>query len=213
MGMKKCSVMFLVSMGILLCAVKPAAADVSNVAAGKKVTLSGTFFTNGWAGASVPADEQERANTLVDGAFLPRSSEWDGYTVWWGAHPENYITIDLGGQFNIESFAVQADDNDAYMLDYWNGDNWARAWDINVAGGWGMQTRPNPANDAERYTLTETINTNALKLYWNPAAGDGLCSISEIQAYGLVAPEPMSATLIVLGSAVLGLSRFRRKTA
>ena len=69
--------------------------------------------------------------------------------------------MDLGNTVEIESFVVQTDDNDAYELYYWDFgiSNWQLAWDVPNydivpdPSNWGMQTRPNPADDTQRYML------------------------------------------------------------
>ena len=86
------------------------------------------------------------------------------------------------------------DDNDAYKLYYWDisSSSWQLVWDVpnyDVVpdpANWGMQTRPNPDDDTERYMLASPIVTNALKFEGNMAdTGDKLFSVSEIQAYGV----------------------------
>lgn len=188
-------------------------ATTYNVAEGKSVALSGTFFTDGWGGGLVVA-----ADTIVDGIFLPRGNQWDQGAVWWDdtSSSGNTLVIDLGSDFIIESFVVQADDNDGYKLEYWNlmTSSWTTAWDVpnyDVYGA-GMQTRPNPADNDERYLIMPTsITTNALRFSGNPADGDRLFSVSEIQAYGAPVPEP--ATMLLFGTGIAGLvgSRLKRK--
>lgn len=195
-----------------------AQAEDVNVAEGKEVTLNGTFFLKHRFGpAVIPSDPQERADTLTDGVFLSRSTSAFSGTVWWDAvepvSVNNYITIDLGASYTLESLVIQADDNDAYYLDYWDGDSWERLWAVPNYNnyGWGMQTRPDPAHDIVRYDLSESVTTSMLKFTGNLASGDKLFSVSEIQAYGTVTPEPVSSVLFFIGSAFLGWRTSRRK--
>lgn len=162
----------------------------TNIALGAPVSLEGApFFTDGWGGGTVVAPE-----TIVDGVFLPRSHQWDQGAVWWDGHDgeARSMTIDLGGVFQIDSLIVQVDDNDAYTVYYRavNGGSWVIAWDVpnydvlDGVGLWGMQTRPNPADDTERFDLPAPIVTNALKIEGDAADSDLLFAVSEVQAFG-----------------------------
>ncbi len=158
----------------------------TNVALNSTVSLHGApFFVGGWGGGwFVPPA------TVVDGVFAPRSNQWDRGPVWWDSRDRQArsIEMDLDGTFNIESLVIQADDNDAYRIYYWdlNTSSWQLLWGVPNynAWGWGMQTRPNPANNAQRYSLAIPVVTNALKFEGNLNSGDRLFSVSEIQAFG-----------------------------
>ena len=166
-------------------------ADVTNVALDKPVTLNGIFFTGGWGGGSIVS-----ADTVVDGIFFTRGQQWDLGPVWWDSSGDNTgqsIVIDLEGVYVIESLIIQADDNDAYKLYYWDigSSDWVLAWDVPNydtvpdPSNWGMQTRPNPDDDTERYMLVSSIITSALKIEGNMSdTGDSLFSVSEVQAFG-----------------------------
>jgi hypothetical protein len=166
----------------MLASVPLSAGGIRNVALDAEITLNGApFFENGWGGGLV-VDEQ----TLVDGVFLPRGTRWDQGSVWWDGRDglNRWITIELGDTFVIDSFVVQADDNDTYFLFYWDLDaeTWQVAWIVFPIFAEGIGTRPNPADDSERYVLPEPIVTNALRLEgWT--GSDLLFSVSEIQAF------------------------------
>lgn len=178
--------------------VVPASAD-TNVAFGKPVTLSGSF--GGGGGGSV-----------VDGTFLPEGTQWQSGTVWWnGLSPAVYI--DLGGACSINSLVVQADDNDAYTLYYRivGTTTYGVAWNVpdRDAWGYGMQTRPNPYDNNERYNLVTPIVTDSLMFV--AASGDNSYSVSEIQAYGSAVPIP--GALLLFAPGLAGLAVLRRKFA
>jgi len=127
---------------------------------------------------------------------------------WWDDRDgiANHVVIDLSGTFTIESFIIQADDNDAYLLEYWDIANsaWQTAWDVPTRYNWGMQTRPNVNDDLARYVLGSTITTDTLRFSGNLSRGDRYFSVSEIQAFGYAASVPEPAMLVLLGAGFLG---------
>lgn len=163
-----------------------ARADTTNVVLGADVTLNGdSFFTNGWGGG-LTVD----AGTVTDGFFYPRSTQWDQGPVWWDSTDlaDRWVEIDLVDSYRIESLIVQADDNDAYELYYWDEDAsaWSLAWNVpNYDSlGWGMQTRPNPDDDTAAFGLAAPIVTTKFKFQGNMSDSDRLFAVAEIQAFG-----------------------------
>jgi hypothetical protein len=158
-----------------------------NVAQGKTVNLVGAdfFFP---VGNGMVVDKQ----TVVDGVFLPASSDWNQGPVWWLNWECNddgdpcTIEIDLEGTFWIDSFTFQGD-SDTYFLEYWNlqQNDWQLAWEVPSTGGF-VQTRPNLSDNTESFLLQVPFVTNRLRV--RVALGypgsDGWNAVSEVQAFG-----------------------------
>ena len=186
-----------------------ASAALINVALGKTVTLNGSFGSN-----------PGLAQSLTDGVYRPKNTQWQDGTVWWVdfISPNNTVDVDLAGTFSISALNVQADDNDAYVLQYkdTNG-NWNLAWAIPNFDfePFGMQTRPNAFDDTQLFFLNSPIVATALRFFGNANDGDRLFSVAEIQAYGEeVAPVPAPASaLILLAAAVPFALRTVRRSA
>jgi hypothetical protein len=194
----------------------PAIAD--NVALNKSVTLSDLFYNlPPWTGT--PADK----STIVDGVYLTEGNDWALNTVYWSPYNTGYgvptgpqyIVIDLLGSYTITGFSVQADDNDRYLLSYWDSSNWVPIWTVPSdmgpgsvdLGGSGMQTRS--------VTLGSPIVTTILRFEGVFSDGqvfsDNWFAVSEIQAYGPSTAVPEPATMLLLGSGLIGLAGYGRK--
>lgn len=133
--------------------------------------------------------------TLTDGVFLARGNEWTMGTVNW-TEVDTTLEIDLQGTFELFGAIVQADDNDGYQLEYHNtvSDTWELLWDLPNfdAFGNGMQTRPNPENDAEIFVFNTPVVTDKVRV--KGGDGDSLYALSEVQVFTRV-PAPGAAML------------------
>jgi len=183
--MKRLSIVFLAM-------VAASFSEAFNVAYGKMVTSTGTAVH----GADL--------STLTDGIYRPRGTPWQNGTIWWNGTGA-LLEIDLGAVYGIYAMNLQADDNDAYAVDYWDGTGWVVAWNVpnydNM--GAGMQTRPDVHNDDAVYTLDSVVTTDRLRV--RAVSGDSSYSVSELRADAV--PDPTSLAVLALGA---WLARRRR---
>jgi hypothetical protein len=110
----------------------------------------------------------------------------------------DYI-INLDQTFTFNRFVVQADDNDTYRLEFWDGAAWQTAWDIPAVPSFGLRTRDSG--------LVGEITTNALR--FTATGGDNYYGVSEIQAFSV--PEPATWTLMISGFGLAGAALRRRQ--
>ncbi len=198
-----------------------AMATETNVALGKPVTLVGTFGVlrpgSSWPDANTyPV---AAASTITDGIFRPDQTEWQDGTVWWDTQaldpngapvsPQS-IVVDLQGSFNVNGLILQGDDNDDYLVYGLDSTNtWQLLWNTGQPGGYGMRTRPNPADNSQIFGIAPT-DISALMITGGPNS-DLYYSVAEVQAF-VATPEPGSISLALFGlPAVVAALRRRKK--
>lgn len=216
---KKVLILFLALMGAPLFA-----GPLFNVAFNKDVVLEpeGSFFVGGWDDRTPPGAVSE-PGVIVDGVFLPENYRWDqSGSVWWDQTPaydqDQAIYIDLGKTVQIEKLIAQVDNNDGYIISYWNQDldAWETAWYIDKTNfgdnrDWGLLTRPVPYNQSQMHVLDSPIVTNALRIQGDVNNSDQLFAVSEIQAFGVVVPAPGSLMMAFLGISLAGYLKHRKQ--
>ena len=168
----------------LLVAVAPLA-GAANVAAGANVTTTGAGFglSNGWGAGTLAAP-----STVVDGAFVADSTQWNLGTVYWqgdSADTADTITIRLAGAATVTSLLLQGDNNDIYSVSYEDlGGTWHALATFSPHGtvaapdtltvGWGMMKAGRPVTVwYDSRDPGEFVFEQDSAGWWTPALGLG----------------------------------------
>ncbi len=154
-----------------------------------------------WGPGSTPS----ALGAPVDGVFAPETQQWNNGSYWWDEDPSVnpstpvHYTIQLDGVFTLDHFIMQADDNDTYRVEWWDGAAWQIAWDVPAIPSFGLVTRDSG--------VFAPISTDRLRL--TATSGDNYYAISEFEAFAV--PEPGSLSLALLALGLAGLGSARRK--
>lgn len=156
-----------------------------------------------WGPGSTPAQPSH----LIDGVFMPENTQWNNGSLWWDEDPTVNpgpisMSIILDGTYTINRFVMQADDNDSYRIEWWDGGNWQLAWDVAAVFTFGLVTR-------DSGVLGTAITTDRLRL--TATGGDNYYAISEVQAFTAQVPEPGTWALVALALLGLGSQQARRR--
>lgn len=154
-----------------------------------------------WGPGSTPSN----AAAPVDGTPAAEGTQWNNGSFWWDQDPsvnpsQVSWTLQLNSSFAINRLVVQADNNDTYRVEYWDGAAWATIFDLNAVAGFGLTTRDSGlfapiVTDRFRFTAT---------------GGDDYYSLGQFAAFAEV-PEPGTLALLSLGFAGLALTRRRKQ--
>jgi hypothetical protein len=158
-------------------------------------------------------------SVVTDGVFTPEATSYGSSTahneaIEWGGATSGSISnsgvtatglvleIDLGANFTIDGAMVQADDNDSYLLQYFDETNstWQPLYNVPaVSVGYGLRTRPN--GDQTTFEPVGPVVTDAVR--FSAVSGDGGYAVSEIELDGAAvtssAPDTAATAVLLLG--------------
>ena len=141
----------------------------------------------------------------VDGTRQPEGTQWNNGSFWWDQDSSvnsNQVTweLQLNKKFSINQLKIQADDNDSYLVEYWNGSGWQSIFNVPAVFSFGLVTR-----DSGTFG---TIHTDRFR--FTATGGDNYYALSQFEAYGAV-PEPASWAMLIAGFGLVGAMSRRRR--
>lgn len=196
--------------GLLACAATiastaPASALV-NILPSNTINITGdpnhgVLHDANWSSGNTPST----VFAPIDGSKPADGTQWNNGSYWWDAvvtGASSYWTITLDKAYDFSQFIIQADDNDSYLLEYWDGSAWQNGVTIDPFGPAGLQTRP-------EYNVSFTTD----QLRFSATGGDGYYSLGQIQGFVAGIPEPATWAMLLLGFGVIGRSLRQRNKA
>ena len=163
-------------------------------------------------------------NLLIDNVFPDEGSAWNGVgNVYWyhnddPVKDERKFTIDLGGLYYVEDISLSVDNNDDYTVEYSrNMEDWSHLITVLKTYGEignGMDTMSTVDIDPEyvvQIDFDTAVESRYLRMFHVREGGDSYYAAGELQAWGSPVPIPEPATMLLLGSGLIGLAGARRK--
>lgn len=152
-----------------------------------------------------PGSTGSNLSEPVNGTFAPEGQQWNTGSFWWDQDPSVnaspvYWELQLNQSYTVDRFLVQADDNDSYLLEYWDGAAWQSAYVVPFAFSYGLVTRDSGT--------IGPITTDRFR--FSGIAGDNYYALSELQAFQAV-PEPGTWALMIIGFGLVGNALRRRR--
>lgn len=192
----------------LMAAALPGAANAANVIPTKWILIGwpggdGVLRAgSGWEAGSTPSN----ILSIASSTLAPDGQQWNNGSFWWDQTQTvspYYITVQLSQSFTFDHLVLQADNNDSYLVEYWNGSGWQSIFTAGTVGGWGLMTRDSG--------ILANFTTNQFRL--SAIDGDQYYAISGFQAFTAGVPEPATWALMILGFGAIGGAMRRRRAA
>lgn len=197
----------MIALAVATTAASQPAAAATNIIPGNWTLITPTGSTGVLRAGSTwgPGSTLSNSAAPTDGTFAPEGQQWNNGSFWWDEDPSvnpSPVTweIQLDQAYTVDRFVVQADDNDSYLLEYWDGAGWQSAFAVAFQPSFGLVTRDSG--------MIGPITTDRLR--FSATGGDNYYAVSEIQAFQAV-PEPGAWAMLILGFGLVGHALRRRR--